>query len=633
MRVDVAGPREDIVTQSLRDLDMPQPRCRSTVTFDLPLAIEDYALIGDCTTAALVGRNGSIDWVCWPRFDGNACFAALLGTSEHGRWRICPADPAPRVTRAYRDGSMVLETIFETAEGRVAVIDFMPIGQPNSSVIRLVEGRRGKVAMRLHLTLRFDYGITIPWVTAVEDQSGLSAVAGPSRVVLRTPVTLQGENFATVARFDIAEGERVPFVLTHGPSHLPAPAAVDWRAALRQTEGFWRDWSTRCSYTGRWREPVQRSLLTLKALTFATTGGIVAAPTTSLPEQLGGQRNWDYRYCWLRDATLTLLALMSAGYLEEAKEWRAWLQRSVAGSPSQLQIMYGLSGERQLIEWEVPWLPGYHGAAPVRLGNAAAGQLQLDVYGEVIDALYQARKHGLAPVASAWALQQKLIEHLEEIWQQPDDGIWEVRGARRHFTFSKVMAWVGLDRSVRDAERFKLEAPLGRWRQVRDRIHATICERGFDKSRNTFTQSFGSSDLDASLLLLPIVGFLPPDDPRIRGTVSAIERELMVDGFVLRYRTTTGVDGLPPGEGVFLPCSFWLADNYALQNRDAEASALFERLLSLRNDVGLLAEEYDPQAQRQVGNFPQAFSHLALIGTALSLHDVGPAQRRAQRVA
>jgi len=439
---------------------------------------------------------------------------------------------------------------------------------------------------------------------------------------------LQGKNFATISEFDVLEGQCVPFVLTHGSSHLPAPVAVDWQLALRETEGFWRGWSARCSYSGPWREPVRRSLLTLKALTYATTGGIVAAPTTSLPEQLGGERNWDYRYCWLRDATLTLLAFMSAGYIEEAQAWRAWLQRSVAGSPSQIQIMYGLSGERQLIEWEVPWLPGYQGAAPVRIGNAASDQLQLDVYGELIDAIYQARKHLQAPVAAAWALQQKLIEYLERIWQQPDDGIWEVRGGRRHFTHSKIMAWVALDRTVRDVERFKLQAPLERWRQVRDRMHATICEQGFDKSRNTFTQSFGGGELDASLLLMPIVGFLPPDDPRVRGTVAAIERELMVDGLVLRYRTKAGVDGLPPGEGVFLPCSFWLADNYTLQNRDAEARALFERLLSLRNDVGLLAEEYDPQAKRQVGNFPQAFSHLALIGTALNLHDTGPAQRR-----
>jgi GH15 family glucan-1,4-alpha-glucosidase len=439
---------------------------------------------------------------------------------------------------------------------------------------------------------------------------------------------LQGENLATIAEFNVVQGECVPFVLTHVPSHLQVPWALDWRAALQQTEAFWRGWSARCTYTGPWREAVQRSLLTLKAMTYAPTGGIIAAPTTSLPEQLGGQRNWDYRYCWLRDATGTLLALMSAGYLEEARAWRAWLQRSVAGSPDQIQIVYGLSGERQLIEWQVPWLPGYQGAAPVRIGNAASDQLQLDVFGELVDAFYQARKHFLAPVASAWAQQQTLIEHLEDIWELPDQGIWEVRGGRRQFTFSKVMAWVALDRSVRDAERFKLAAPLDRWREVRDRIHATICTRGFYKSRNTFTQSFGNSELDASLLLMPIVGFLPPDDPRVRGTVAAIERELMVDGFVRRYRSNTEVDGLPPGEGVFLPCSFWLADSYTLQNRHADARALFERLLSLRNDVGLLAEEYDPHARRQVGNFPQAFSHLALIGTALSLHGADSAQRR-----
>jgi carbohydrate kinase (thermoresistant glucokinase family) len=633
------SPTNELPTPQIKpDVQQPQPRVApvsgsrraAAIASDLPLAIEDYALIGDCATSALVGRNGSIDWLCWPRFDSNACFAALLGTSEHGRWRICPADPAPRVSRAYRDGTMVLETVFDTADGQVALIDFMPVGQANSSVIRLVQGRRGKVAMRLHLALRFDYGTTVPWVTQLEDKSGISAIAGPTRVVLRSPVALQGRNFATIAAFDVAEGESVPFVLTQGPSQRPPPATPDWQAALEETETFWRNWSTRCTYNGPFREAVQRSLLTLKALSYAETGGIVAAPTTSLPEQLGGERNWDYRYCWLRDATLTLMALMSAGYIEEAQAWRAWLQRSVAGSPNQLQIMYGLSGERQLLEWEVPWLPGYQGAAPVRIGNAAAGQLQLDVYGELTDALHQARTQGLSPVASAWAQQIKLIEHLELIWEQPDDGIWEVRGGRRHFTFSKVMAWVALDRTVRDAEQFELKAPLDRWRALRDHMHATICERGFDNSRNTFTQSFGSSELDASLLLMSTMGFLPPDDPRMRGTVAAIEKELMVDGFVLRYRTQAGVDGLPAGEGVFLPCSFWLAANYTLQNRDDEAAALFQRLLSLRNDVGLLAEEYDPQAKRQVGNFPQAFSHLALIGTALSLHDHGPVQKRAE---
>ena len=597
---------------------------------DLPLDIEDYALIGDCTTAALVGRNGSIDWLCWPRFDSGALFAALLGTSEHGRWRISPADPRPRTSRAYHDDTLVLETVFDTADGSVALIDFMPMGQSNSSVIRLVKGRSGKVAMQMHLALQFDYGVTVPWVTQLEDGSGVTAVAGANQAVLRSPVPLEGKNFATVAEFDVVEGECVPFVLTRGQSHLPTPPEIDWNAALQETESFWRDWSNRCSHVGPWREAVKRSLLTLKALTYAETGGIVAALTTSLPEQLGGERNWDYRYCWLRDATFTLMALVSAGYRDEARAWAQWLRRSVAGSPHQLQIMYGLSGERQLIEWEVPWLPGYRGAAPVRIGNAASAQLQLDVYGELIDAIHQGRTLGLAPVGAGWPLQQKLIEHLEQIWEQPDEGIWEVRGGRRHFTFSKVMAWVALDRTVRDAEGFKFSGPLESWRKLRDRMHAMICEQGFDNERKTFTQSFGSRELDASLLLIPLVGFLPADDPRVRGTVAAVERELMVDGLVLRYRTEADIDGLVPGEGVFLPCSFWLAANYKLQHRNAEASALFERLLSLRNDVGLLAEEYDPKARRQLGNFPQAFSHLALIGTALSLHDVGPAQQRSQ---
>jgi carbohydrate kinase (thermoresistant glucokinase family) len=663
--VDVSRPVEDIVAEVLRGLAPQVPENRPAVVArdstewpanppvkpsgphshpstaavsrragsirsDLPLDIEDYALIGDCTTAALVGRSGSIDWLCWPRFDSNALFAALLGTSEHGRWRISPADPTPGISRAYHDGTMVLETLFDATDGRVALIDFMPIGRAGSSIIRLVKGLRGKVAMQLHLALRFDYGVTVRWVTQLDDGSGLSAVAGPNQVVLRSPVPLQGRNFATVAEFDVSEGQCVPFVLTHALSHLPKPPAMDWSAALEETELFWRDWSGRCSHAGPWREAVKRSLLTLKALTYAETGGIIAAPTTSLPEQFGGERNWDYRYCWLRDATFTLMALVSAGYRDEAQAWGQWLLRTVAGSPHQLQIVYGLSGERQLIEWEVPWLPGYQGAAPVRVGNAASAQLQLDVYGELIDAIYQGRTHSLAPIGSGWALQRKLVEHLEQIWEQPDDGIWEVRGGRRHFTFSKIMAWVALDRTVRDAERFKFQAPLESWRRVRDRMHATICELGFDSERNTFTQSFSSSELDASLLLIPLVGFLPADDPRVRGTVAAIERELMIDGLVLRYRTRAEIDGLPPGEGVFLPCSFWLANNYRLQHRDAEARALFERLLSLRNDVGLLAEEYDPQARRQLGNFPQAFSHLALIGTALSLHDVGPAQQRGQ---
>jgi len=592
------------------------------------MAIEDYALIGDCTTAALVGRNGSIDWLCWPRFDSPACFAALLGTSDHGRWRIYPADPAARVTRAYDDGTMVLETVFTTNDGRVAVIDFMPVNRGNSSLVRLVEGRAGKVEMCMHLKLRFDYGCSVPWVTRLEDDTGISAIVGPSRVTLRTPVALRGDNLATVAKFSVARGERIPFAMTYGPSHLAVPEAMDCQVALAETSEYWRKWCEQSRVEGPWKGAVQRSLLTLKALTHAATGGIIAAPTTSLPEQIGGARNWDYRYCWLRDATLTLIALMSAGYRDEARSWHDWLLRAALGSPEQIQIMYGLAGERQLNEWEVPWLPGYQGAAPVRIGNAASHQLQLDIYGELIDALCQARSDVLTPVPSGWALQEKLIEHLLQIWEQPDDGIWEVRGGARQFTYSKVMAWVALDRSVRDAERFKLQAPLDRWRHFRDHIHATICSQGFNHRLNTFTQSFGSNNLDASLLRLPIVGFLPADDPRVRGTVAAIERELLSDGLVKRYRTETDIDGLPPGEGTFLPCSFWLADVYILQGRYAEARALFERLVSLCNDVGLLAEEYDTHLRRQIGNFPQAFSHLALIGTALSLSDVGPVQLR-----
>ena len=594
-----------------------------------PSRIEDYALIGDCETAALVSRNGSVDWLCWPRFDSDSVFAALLGTPEHGRWLIAPADPKPRVSRRYRPGSMVLETVFETAEGSAALIDFMPPGHANSSLIRLVEGRRGKVAMRLQLVLRFDYAAAVPWVMQLDDGSGISAVAGPNLAVLRCPIELRGENMTTVAEFAVAEGQTIPFVLTHGPSHLPPPAALDAAAELAATEDFWRKWSARCSYSGPWQDAVCRSLLTLKALIYAPTGGIVAAPTTSLPEQLGGPRNWDYRFCWLRDTTLTLVALMEAGYYEEAQAWRDWLHRSVAGSPDQIQIMYGLGGERRLTEWEVPWLPGYEGSKPVRIGNAASGQLQLDVYGEVMDALYHAREGGLEVPGTTWDMQVIMMEHLETIWNEPDEGLWEVRGGRRQFTFSKVMAWVALDRAVRSMERFGLQGPAERWRALRDRIHQTVCRQGFDGEKNSFVQSFGEKDLDASLLMVPLVGFLPPEDARVRGTLAAIQRELVVDGFVLRYRTEAGKDGLPPGEGAFLACSFWLADNLVLQNRQDEARELFERLLSLRNDVGLLAEEYDPHGKRLIGNFPQAFSHLALVGTAMNLHNRAPAERRA----
>jgi GH15 family glucan-1,4-alpha-glucosidase len=602
-----------------------------------PRPIEDYALIGDCVTAALVARDGSIDWLCWPRFDSDACLAALLGNEKNGHWLITPVEPVLSVERRYRGDTMVLETLFETASGSVALIDFMPMGGalagPRTAIIRLVEGRRGKVPMRFHLTLRFDFGSSVPWVNQLEDGQGISAIAGPHRVTLRSPIPVHGEHLSHVADFTVARGQTVPFTLCYSRSHRPPPRALRPRHALSVTEAYWREWSAKCRYTCAWREPVMRSLLTLKALTFRETGGIVAAPTTSLPEQIGGNRNWDYRFCWLRDATLTLLALMHAGYYDEAHAWRDWLHRSVAGSPDQLQIMYGIAGERRLSEMEVPWLPGYAGSKPVRIGNAASDQLQLDVYGEVMDALHIARDSGLAEPESAWDLQIKLVERLEQIWSHPDEGIWEVRGGRRQFTFSKMMAWVAFDRAVRDAEKHQLPAPLERWRAVRQEIHDTICHEGFNTQKQAFTQSFGSTELDASLLMMPIAGFLPPDDPRIVGTVAAIERELLVDGFVMRYRTESSVDGLPPGEGAFLPCSFWLADNYVLQHRYKEAEAMFARLLSLRNDVGLLAEEYDPRIKRQVGNFPQAFSHVALVGTALNLGKHGPAESRSTAAA
>jgi GH15 family glucan-1,4-alpha-glucosidase len=604
---------------------------RSQIEFDSPLRIEDYGLIGDCTTAALVGRNGSIDWLCWPRFDSAACFAAMLGNSNHGRWSIAPSDAAYKSSWSYRGDTMILENVFTAQDGSFAVIDFMPTNRPDSSVIRIVEGRSGRPRVRMKLTLRFDYGSTVPWVTRLSDENGIAAIAGPSLVVLRTPVELKGEDLSTTADFSISGGERVPFVLTFGQSHRPPPAAMDPDLSLNETEAFWRDWSACCKYDGHRREAVMRSLLTLKALTFAETGGIVAAPTTSLPEQIGGPRNWDYRYCWVRDATLTLIALMGAGYHDEAIAWRDWLQRAVAGSPNDLQIMYGLSGERRLNEWEVRWLPGYRGSLPVRVGNAASDQLQLDVWGEIMDALHLARESGLAPSLAARSLQCVALEHLEGVWKEPDDGIWEVRGGKRHFTHSKVMAWVAFDRGVKDAEKYAFEAPIDRWRAVRDEIHRTVCARGYSSARQTFTQSFDSSELDASLLLMPAVGFLPIDDPRIAGTVAAIERELVSDGLVLRYRTESGADGLPAGEGVFLACSFWLADVYQMQGRIAEANALLDRLLALRNDLGLLSEEYDTKAGLQVGNFPQAFSHLAMVRTALSLHRDEPLRSILQR--
>jgi len=585
------------------------------------LPIEDYALIGDCSTAALVGRNGSIDWLCWPRFDSSACFAALLGDERNGRFLICPTTETGPASRRYRDGSLVLETVFDSADGQVAVIDFMVPESANSCIVRIVEGRRGAVPMRIELALRFDYGASIPWVTKRPGGNGIVAIAGPQMVVLRTSVPLRGEEMQTVADFTVREGERVHFVLTQGPSHLPIPVSLDADDALYATEQHWAAWSGRLGYDGPWKDAVKRSLLTLKCLTFAPTGGIVAAPTTSLPECLGGSRNWDYRFCWLRDASITLFAFMSTGYYDEAVSWAEWLHRSIAGSPDQVQIMYGIAGERRLEEQTIAFLPGYQGAGPVRIGNAAATQLQLDVYGEVMAALHHARRAKLLPNSETWSLQCALLEHLEGVWQTADEGLWETRGGRRHFTFSKVMAWVAFDRGIRDAENHGLEAPLDHWRGVRDTIHATVCRDGFDEKLGSFVQSFGSKALDASLLLIPIVGFLPHNDPRVRGTVAAVEQDLLVDGFVLRYRTDGRDDGLPPGEGAFLACSFWLASALHCQGRVAEARALFERLLGLCNDVGLLSEEYDPGTGRFTGNFPQAFSHVALVTAALTLSD------------
>lgn len=595
--------------------------------------IEDYALIGDCETAALVAKNGSIDWLCWPRFDSDACFAALLGTPENGRWQIAPMDAPSSVSRRYRGDTLVLETRFETDEGAVLLIDFMPPRHSNSDLVRIVVGERGSVEMRTELVLRFGYGRAVPWVSRLDERCH-QAVAGPDMVVLSTPVPVHGEDLKTVGEFTISAGERVPFVLTYGPSHRPAPKSVDPEEALEETEAFWTEWIQQGKDHGKWSEAVRRSLVTLKALTYAPTGGIVAAPTTSLPEHLGGVRNWDYRFCWLRDATLTLLALMNAGFYSEAKAWRDWLVRAAAGSPEQTQILYGIAGERRTTEWEVEWLPGYEGSKPVRIGNAAHDQLQIDIYGEVMDALHQARRGGLIATDSAWTLQRALINHLESIWREPDEGIWEVRGGRRHFTHSKVMAWVAFDRGIKGIEEFGLEGPVDRWRAERDRIHEDVCTNGFDPDLGSFVQSYGSTQLDASLLLLPTVGFLPVSDTRIRGTVEAIERRLLVNGLVLRYDTAEASDGLPPGEGAFLACTFWLADIYVLMGRIEDARRLFQRLLELRNDLGLLAEEFDPAAGRQVGNFPQAFSHISLLNTAHNLtRTKKPAEQRSDDVA
>jgi GH15 family glucan-1,4-alpha-glucosidase len=612
------------------------------------LRIEDYALIGDTQTVALVGRNGSIDWLCFPRFDSGACFAALLGTPDHGRWLIAPRDAVRSTRRWYRDESLVLETEFETDTGVVRLIDCMPPRGLDPDVVRLVEGVSGEVAVRSELVLRFDYGSVVPWVRRTSD--GIAAVAGPDAICLHAGVPVHGEGLTTVAEFVVRPGDRVPFILTWHPSHQSAPERLDAIREIEDTERWWTEWSRRCTYEGPWRDPVRRSLKVLKALTYAPTGGIVAAPTTSLPEWPGGVRNWDYRYCWLRDATLTLYALVLGGYTAEACAWRDWLLRAVAGDPSDLQIMYGVAGERRLPEFTVEWLPGYEGSRPVRVGNAAVKQLQLDVYGEVMDTLYQAREAGMTPDAWSWGLQKQMLQALERVWREPDEGLWEVRGPRRHFTHSKVLAWVAFDRGVKSIEQHGADGPLEHWRAIRSAIHDDVCRNGFNRSKGAFTQSYGSEALDASLLLVPLVGFLPASDPRVAGTVAAIERELLRDGFVLRYATgestvaaTPGpdagrpspervdhVDGLPPGEGAFLACTFWLVDNYILLGRQAEAERLFERLVGLANDVGLLAEEYDPVARRQLGNFPQAFSHLSLVNSAYNLTrgQTGPAEHR-----
>ncbi len=590
--------------------------------------IEDYAFIGDTQTAALVGRDGSLDWACLPRFDSGACFAALLGDRDNGRWRVGPRDPVRATRRRYRPDSLVLETELEVAGGVVRLTDFMPIRDERPDIVRIVEGVAGTVAMEVDLVIRFDMGRVLPWVR--QREGALTATAGPDALCLRTDIELHGEELATVGRFDIRAGERRAMALTWFPSHQPLPPPIDPAEALRETDDWWRAWSARCTYRGPYAEAVGTSLRVLKALTFGPTGGIVAAPTTSLPEWRGGARNWDYRYCWLRDATLTLYAFMLAGYVEEATAWREWLLRAAAGDPARLQIMYGVGGERRLAEYEVPWLDGFAGSRPVRIGNAAHEQLQLDVYGEVSDAMLQARRLGIAPDDWAWSLETKMLESLARQWTEPDHGIWEVRGPKRHFTHSKVMAWVAFDRSIKSAEQFGLGGPIDSWRAVRDEICAEVSAQSYDSLRRTFTQSYGAPALDAALLLLPLVGFIPASDPRMVGTVSAIENELLDDGLVRRYRDDAAADGLLDSEGVFLPCSFWLADVYVQQGRRSDAERLFERLLGLRNDVGLLSEEYDPAARQMLGNFPQAFSHLALVNTAFNLtaHPSRPAQHR-----
>ena len=586
--------------------------------------IEDYAFLSDTQTGALVSRDGCVDWLCFPRFDSPACFASLLGGKENGHWLFFSDDEVTAVRRRYRGETLILETELETKNGAVRLIDFMPPRGENPDIIRIIEGLHGKVSMQMELIIRFDYGQIVPWVRLRKRSDGLEAVAGPDALILRTPVETQGKDLTTVAEFTVAKGDRIPFVLTWFASHTDPPRKINPEHALRDTEVFWGDWAKRFETKGKWRDAIVRSLITLKGLTYAPTGGLVAALTTSLPEQIGGVRNWDYRFCWLRDAALILLLLLGAGYREEAKSWREWLLRAIAGSPAQMQTIYGVSGERRLIEHEIPWLSGYENSRPVRVGNAASNQFQLDVYGEVLAAAWQGHLAGIKMTDPDWSLMVAIMKFLESHWQEPDEGIWEVRGGRQQFTHSKMMAWLAFDRAIKLVEKCDCAAyqHFDRWSKIRDRIHAEVCERGYNPKKKAFTQVYGSDALDASLLTMPLTGFLPVTDERVRGTIEAIERELMQDGFVLRYRPQeTGVDGLPGDEGVFLPCSFWLADCWHLLGRKKEARELFERLLDVRNDLGLLSEEYDPRAKRQLGNFPQAFSHVALVTCARILSD------------
>jgi GH15 family glucan-1,4-alpha-glucosidase len=585
----------------------------------MPARIEDYAVIGDMETAALVDRNGSIDWLCWPDFSSEACFASLLGTEENGYWKIAPTGDAWTSAPRYREHTLILETTFEDAGGVVRLIDFMPPRGVHSDVVRIVEGVRGTMKVRMELALRFDYGRTVPWVTATDD--GVRAVAGANLALLHASVPVHGENLKTVAEFEMRRGKRVWFTLTHGRSYRPDPNPIDSARALRDTERIWKRWTARFDSKSRYRNALERSLITLKALTFRPTGGIVAAVTTSLPEAIGGVRNWDYRYCWLRDTTFTLLALANAGYFDEAEAWQDWLLRALAGSPDQVQIMYGLRGERQLEEWEAEWLPGYENSRPVRIGNAAARQMQLDIYGEMLDSFFHAQLSMRRHNENDFRVLVLLLEHLEQIWKEPDQGIWEMRGAPQHFTYSKMMAWVAFDRAVKLAEQLEYDAPVERWKTVRDAIHKEICTRAYSKKKKCFVQAYGSDQLDASLLLMPVVGFLPGSDARVKATVRAIERELMPDGLVLRYDTSKVKDGLPADEGVFLACSFWMVSSLKAVGRSRDARKLFEKLLKLRNDLGLLSEEFDVGRKRLVGNFPQAFSHIALVNAAFDLDD------------